>query len=86
MKPLSSAALALPLLLAACAGTAPQGAQVPPHPAPGSDRDAHGCIPSAGYQWCAATQACERSWELARDKGFEASAEGFAAYCDTPAK
>jgi hypothetical protein len=30
---------------------------------PGSDKDAHGCIPSAGYQWCEATQKCYRSWE-----------------------
>ncbi len=30
---------------------------------PGSDRDAHGCIPSAGYSWCDAKQKCIRSWE-----------------------
>ena len=30
---------------------------------PGSDRDAHGCIGSAGYTWCAAKQKCLRSWE-----------------------
>lgn len=29
----------------------------------GGDRDAHGCIPSAGYQWCDATQKCYRSFE-----------------------
>lgn len=31
--------------------------------APGSDADAHGCIGSAGYSWCNATQKCIRSWE-----------------------
>jgi hypothetical protein len=30
---------------------------------PGSDRDAHGCIPSAGYSWCEASQKCYRPWE-----------------------
>ncbi|MCX6772526.1 MAG: hypothetical protein NTV88_02015 [Candidatus Micrarchaeota archaeon] len=32
-------------------------------PAPGSDRDAHGCIPSAGYSWCDVLQQCIRPWE-----------------------
>jgi hypothetical protein len=30
---------------------------------PGSDRDAHGCIPSAGYTWCEEKQECLRPWE-----------------------
>jgi len=30
---------------------------------PGSDRDAHGCIPSAGYTWCEEKQKCLRPWE-----------------------
>ncbi len=30
---------------------------------PGSDRDSHGCIPSAGYSWCEAKQQCLRTWE-----------------------
>lgn len=30
---------------------------------PGSDRDSHGCIPSAGYTWCEAKQKCLRPWE-----------------------
>ncbi len=30
---------------------------------PGSDRDAHGCIGSAGYTWCEAKQKCLREWE-----------------------
>jgi len=29
----------------------------------GNDRDAHGCIPSAGYSWCEAKQKCIRVWE-----------------------
>ncbi|MEW5996032.1 MAG: hypothetical protein AB1657_00345 [Candidatus Micrarchaeota archaeon] len=30
---------------------------------PGGDRDAYGCIPSAGYSWCEAKQKCLRVWE-----------------------
>lgn len=29
----------------------------------GGDRDAHGCIGSAGYSWCEASQKCLRVWE-----------------------
>ena len=29
---------------------------------PGSDRDEHGCIPSAGESWCESTKKCIRSW------------------------
>jgi len=39
---------------------------VPPQnntPMPGSDRDAHGCIPSAGYTWCAELSKCIQPWE-----------------------
>jgi len=32
-------------------------------PMPGSDRDAHGCIGSAGYTWCESAQKCLRMWE-----------------------
>ncbi|MFH1222044.1 MAG: hypothetical protein V1492_03085 [Candidatus Micrarchaeota archaeon] len=52
-KILLLSALVLALLFAGC---------IQPGP-PGSDRDAYGCIPSAGYQWCNATQKCYRSWE-----------------------
>ena len=31
---------------------------------PGSDRDAHGCIGSAGYVWSEIMQECLRVWEL----------------------
>jgi len=30
---------------------------------PGSDRDEHGCIGSAGYSWCAPKNKCLRTWE-----------------------
>lgn len=53
---------------------------------PGSDRDAHGCIGSAGYSWCESTGKCERPWELAKEKSFDNNAEAFARYCKTPAK
>jgi len=33
-------------------------------PMPGSDRDAHGCIPSAGYTWCEAQSTCLRPFEI----------------------
>jgi len=32
---------------------------------PGSDRDSHGCIPSAGFTWCEAKRKCLRIWEEA---------------------
>lgn len=50
-------------------------------PMVGGDRDAHGCIASAGYSWCATTGQCERPWELAAQKGFELSAQSYAQYC-----
>lgn len=49
----------------------------------GADRDDHGCIGSAGYSWCDRTAQCERPWELAAQRGFESSAEGYTAWCDT---
>jgi len=30
---------------------------------PGSDRDTHGCIGSAGYSWCESKRKCLRIWE-----------------------
>ena len=30
---------------------------------PGSDKDEHGCIASAGYTWCEIKNQCLRSWE-----------------------
>jgi hypothetical protein len=48
----------------------------------GSDRDEHGCIGSAGYQWCASIKQCVRSWELAKTQNLvDDSAETIAAFC-----
>jgi hypothetical protein len=47
----------------------------------GADRDAHGCIGSAGYRWCAATARCERPWELAQAKSLELTADSFEKFC-----
>lgn len=51
-------------------------------PLVGADRDAHGCIGSAGYLWCGKENNCVRPWELAKDKGFENTKEDFKRYCD----
>ncbi|WP_407353429.1 peptidase [Luteimonas sp. R10] len=66
------------LLLAACASSASDPGGMP---LPGSDRDGHGCIPSAGYTWCARTQQCERPWELAAAEGFPADQASFERHC-----
>ncbi|TGD73983.1 amidohydrolase [Mangrovimicrobium sediminis] len=47
----------------------------------GGDRDAHGCIASAGYLWCAKTNKCERPWELAKKEQFENTIEAFDKFC-----
>ncbi len=47
----------------------------------GADRDEHGCIASAGYQWCERSGQCERPWELAEKEGFENTPEQFDAFC-----
>jgi hypothetical protein len=67
---------------------APATAAVPAvqTPAPGSDRDPHGCIPSAGYVWCATTNQCERPWELANKHDFDNSEESFNKFCANPSK
>ncbi|GAA4821302.1 hypothetical protein GCM10011365_24590 [Marinicella pacifica] len=48
---------------------------------PGSDRDAHGCMASAGYSWCPRTVQCERPWELAEEHGFDITEEAYQAFC-----
>jgi cytosine/adenosine deaminase-related metal-dependent hydrolase len=50
----------------------------------GGDRDAHGCIASAGYSWCERTNQCERPWELARKHNLENIREAFDKYCGNP--
>ncbi len=73
------------VLATGCAGTstgdtAPKDPQPAPRPI-GGDRDAHGCLAPAGYTWCARERACVRPWELAKQAGFDNTAEGFAAHC-----
>ncbi|MBS1186355.1 MAG: hypothetical protein H6R04_373 [Burkholderiaceae bacterium] len=67
-------------------GIAGQATSAPASPktpaAVGADRDAHGCIGSAGYVWCAKESACVRPWELARQKGFDAGSDSFKRYCE----
>lgn len=29
----------------------------------GGQKDAHGCLPAAGYSWCPSTNKCQRMWE-----------------------
>lgn len=48
---------AMPVLLSAC--TAASGTA----PLLGADRDAHGCIGSAGYVWSPLLQTCVQPWE-----------------------
>lgn len=80
-RPILSGALVLGCL-AACSPVNP------PSPAmlPGSDRELHGCIPSAGYSWCVATSRCERPWELAAKHGFDRSLPAFDRFCGNPAR
>ncbi|TFZ44299.1 hypothetical protein E5C33_15035 [Stenotrophomonas maltophilia] len=81
------------MLLAACASQdkaaaradAAAAAAAPATPIVGGDRDAHGCIGSAGYQWCEHSQRCERPWELAQAQGLANTAEAIDAYCTKPA-
>ncbi|MFH0851392.1 MAG: hypothetical protein V1876_01450 [Candidatus Peregrinibacteria bacterium] len=56
--------LALALLLSACSLIS-SPTKEPAPPVIGGDRDTHGCIPSAGYQWCEPKQKCLRMWEEA---------------------
>ena len=82
--PVSTAAA--PSVASTATAPAPSVAQAPSAPTssaptPGSDRDAHSCIGSAGYRWCAKENACVRSWELATAKGFPNDPSAFAAYC-----
>ena len=78
-------AIAAALLLAgsaACSEQPNQPAQPEqPQEVVGGDRDAHGCIASAGYLWCGRTETCERPWELAEREGIDNTAEAFSAFC-----
>ena len=50
-------------------------------PAVGAERDHHGCIPSAGYRWCAKANECVRPWELAKEQGLDPTFEAFEDFC-----
>ena len=63
------------------AGIEGQGHTIKAPLALGADREAYGCIGSAGYTWCAKERACVRPWELARQKGFSADAKHVQHYC-----
>ncbi|WGY70501.1 hypothetical protein KEC55_26075 [Burkholderia cepacia] len=85
-----AAAIACAFALSACAAqsSAPASAPAPADtaaqatpPMVGGDRDAHGCIGSAGYAWCERTQQCERPWELAKAHGFANSAQVYEQFC-----
>ena len=67
--------------LAGTTAIAQERPQAEPAGMPGSSRDTHGCITSAGYVWCAHSQQCERPWELAQEQGFAATKEAFEQYC-----
>lgn len=64
---LASLLSAIILLGAGCNNSQVNGNPVQPGeqktPIVGGDRDAHGCIGSAGYSWCEAKQKCLRPWE-----------------------
>lgn len=74
------------LALGACRSTEtpPAVRAEPPPPIVGGDRDAHGCIASAGYLWCERTAACERPWELAKRAGFTLEETTLRRFCSAP--
>lgn len=82
MKALTPVSIVIAICLAGCG--ADQSPGVAKSDTTGSDRDEHGCIPSAGYRWCAHTAQCERPWELAKAKKFENTPENFVAFCKNP--
>lgn len=74
MRKLSLILLAgLSILLSAC--------HAQPNTMVGANKDGHGCIPSAGYQWCGKENQCVRSWELAEKKGLANTQAAFIQYC-----
>ncbi len=81
---MSIRAALLPLLAALTACAHPAASPSPTAGVPGADRDARGCIGSAGYRWCERTQQCERPWELAKAKGLENTPEVITVYCAEP--
>jgi hypothetical protein len=56
------------------------------YPLVGADTNEHGCIGSAGYQWCASIKQCVRPWELAKAQNLvDNSVESVAAFCEVKA-
>lgn len=54
------------MLIFGCASQQYPSAKLPSPPSPpvlGGDKDAHGCIGTAGYSWCEQKQKCYRPWE-----------------------
>ena len=51
-------------------------------PRVGGDRDSHGCIGSAGYQWCEKRGECARSWEVVEVKTGDTTADLAADFAD----
>ena len=85
VKTAGTAILFALLTLTACGqpkeGTKTQETVAPKQSMTGSDRDAHGCIGSAGYRWCGRLDKCARPWELAKQEGFDKTREAFDAFC-----
>jgi len=48
----------------------------------GNDRDAHGCIGSAGYSWCAEKSKCLRVWEEKCEATTTDVTKGWETYTD----
>lgn len=50
-------------------------------PLPGSDRDAHGCIASAGFIWCTKESSCIKPWDYAAGVSIPNTLEAVNSYC-----
>lgn len=71
-----SALVSMSLLISACGSAGQPSTQLM-----GSDRDAHGCIASAGYSWCRHLNQCVRPWELAKAQSFDNNPSAFSEFC-----
>ena len=58
----------------------------------GGDKDKHGCLIGAGYQWCESEQECQRLWEgncppdFIKKVTFVESKDGVVIYYEEPGK
>lgn len=57
------------------------GTNQPDAPIVGGDKDEHGCIGSAGYQWCEAKQKCLRIWEEPCEATSTPAVKGTGQFC-----